>query len=135
MECSQYQFLIGTEEEVALASDAALQEHLKTCGDCAKFSEEMRALSSAMAAVPPLATPATFSEVVSSRLRETEETAAPSPALLQRLLGPLQAPAPTLEARQAIAAVALLLVALMVITVLGYPLSAIPVNADPGLPR
>ncbi|MHB8996274.1 MAG: hypothetical protein ACYC63_13595 [Armatimonadota bacterium] len=134
MECSQYQFLIGTEEEVALASNAALQEHLKTCGDCAKFSEEMRALSSALAAVPPLATPATFSEGVSSRLRETEEPAAPSPALLRRLLGPLQAPAPTLEARHAIASVALILVAVMIVTVLVYPLAANPATAGPTLP-
>ena len=134
MECSQYQFLIGTEEEVALASNAALQEHLKTCGDCAKFSEEMRALSSVMAAVPPLATPATFSERVSSRLRETEEPAAPSPALLRRLLGPLQAPAPTLDGRHAVAGVALILVALMVVTVLVYPLAANPVNAELDLP-
>jgi hypothetical protein len=132
MECSQYQFLIGTEEEVALASDAALQEHLKTCGACAKFSEEMRALGSVMAAVPPLATPETFSERVSSRLRESDQ--APSPALLRRLLGPLQAPAPALEARHAIAGVALILVALMVVTVLVYPLAAHPVNAELDLP-
>jgi hypothetical protein len=124
MECSQYQFLIGTEEEVELASNAALQEHLKTCGDCAKFSEEMRALSSVMAAVPPLTAPESFSERVSSRLSEAEEPAAAPVTLLRRLLAPLQAPAPTLEARHAIAGVALILAALMVVTVLVYPLGA-----------
>lgn len=129
MTCRQYQYLIGTEEESVLAANTDLQTHLQTCADCAQFTEEMRAMSQVMAAVQPLCAPPSFADRVRAEVRETEQ--ARSQSLLQRLVGPLRAPAPGLQPRHAYAAAAVILVALVLLTMMVHPLGMS--NGDPNL--
>lgn len=132
MTCRQYQFLIGTEEESALAANADLQAHIQSCADCAQLAEEMRALSQAMAMVPPLPAPASFADRVRSQVRETEQVR--SQSLVERLLGPLRAPAPALQPRQALAAAAIIMVALVLLTMVVHPLGLRGPNPNVNVP-
>lgn len=138
MTCAQYQFMLGTEEESALAANADLQAHLQTCADCAQFAEEMQAMGQVMAAVRPLPTPSGFADRVRAQVRETEQVKAPS--LLARLLGPLRAPAPAVQSRHAFAAAGLIVAALVLLTAMVHPAGTkaspylkAPTMAQPGV--
>lgn len=132
MTCRQYQFLIGTEEESALAGNAGLQAHLQSCADCAQLAAEMQAMSQAMAAVQPLATPPSFADRVRSQVRETEQVK--SLSLLERLVGPLRAPAPALQPRHAFAAGTVILVALVLLTMVVHPVGLSGSNPNLNVP-
>lgn len=119
MTCREYQFLIGTEKPAELAGAVALQTHLRQCADCAQAYSEMRQLSAATSLLQPLAPPADFTQRVRRQVRETAQVN--SAGFLEKLVGPLRAPAPALQRRHVFAGLAVILVALVLLTVLIQP--------------
>lgn len=119
MSCREYQFRIGTERHADLAADAGLQTHLRECADCAQLGREMSQLSAATSLLEPLAAPADFAQRVHRGVRET--TQVNSNGLLEKLFGPLRAPAPALQRQHVFAGLAVILVALVLLTVLVHP--------------
>lgn len=117
MSCRKYQYLIGTEEAGRLAEDEALQTHLQGCAQCAQLAREMQQLSGVLRALEPLQAGESFGTTVSRRLVGGPR----SEPWWGRVLGALQAPAPVLQPRQALAAAWLIALATVTLVVLLHP--------------
>jgi hypothetical protein len=79
----------------------------------------MKGLAAATGSLAELSAPSGFGAAVSARVRQTEQVKQIS--LLERLFGPLRAPAPVLRRGHAFAGVALLLVAVMLLAMMLHP--------------
>lgn len=70
MTCRQWQRLMATAEAGELEENVALQEHLSKCSQCARFAEEMQAVSRAARSLPPLTPGPDFADKVRRRIED-----------------------------------------------------------------
>lgn len=120
MTCREYQFEIGTQRATELADNTALKAHVDVCADCAQAYAETLQLSAATGLLQPLTPPAGLAQRIQRQVRASAPARAPG--LLEKLLGPLRAPAPALQTRHVFAGVAVILVALVLLTLLIHPM-------------
>lgn len=130
MQCSKCQYQLATEDAAVIAADQALQAHLAECADCTQFAEEIRAVSRATRSLAELTTPSSFSQSVSARVAATTQRS----SRLERLIGPLRAPAPVLQTRHMLAGVAALVLFALVLALALHPMGAQPATSGLDLP-